>query len=391
MKRLICFFGLLLVGAHSFSQKPKTKPTTRSLSPAVSEIKVPLTADHWEFERGKAEFLEYKGVNAIKLNENSGFMIYKDLDFSNGTIEFDVEVNQANPFSTIYFRWQSKNETEHVYLRTAVAAIKNSVAAVQYASIINGVNTWDLQYEFQSAADIKIGEWNHVKLVVSGKQLRVFINYAPTPNLEIPCMEGNTSEGKIGIGTGFTGQSIFANLVVRPNETEGLSAQPGADLTMHDTRYIRNWQVSDPAALPSGQELNAFMLPKPGTNWEAITAERRGLVNLSRKFGNSQSRRFVWLRAKIKSDSSQTLNLKMGFSDEIWVFMNRKPIYVDENIYSGMRKNPDARISLDNCFFPIHLVKGENELLVGIANDFYGWGIMARLDNLEGIEILNYE
>jgi hypothetical protein len=33
------------------------------------------------------------------------------------------------------------------------------------------------------------------------------------------------------------------------------------------------------------------------------------------------------------------------------------------------------------------LIKGDNELIIGVANDFYGWGIMARLDNLEGIEI----
>jgi len=52
----------------------------------------------------------------------------------------------------------------------------------------------------------------------------------PEPNLEIPCMEGNTSEGRIGIETGFPGESIFANLVVKPNQGGGLSAEAGADL-----------------------------------------------------------------------------------------------------------------------------------------------------------------
>jgi hypothetical protein len=53
----------------------------------------------------------------------------------------------------------------------------------------------------------------------------------------------------------------------------------------------------------------------------------------------------------------------------------------------GMLKSPNGRISLDNCAFQIHLQKGENELLIGLANDFYGWGIMARLENIEGIEL----
>jgi hypothetical protein len=388
MKNFICIFSMLLLSLPTFAQKPKAKSTTPSVSPTLSEIKIPLTADHWEFQEGKVEFLEYKGVKAIKLNEKSGDMVYKDLNFSNGTIEFDVEVNQPMPFPTIYFRWQSKEEAEHVYLRTGAATTKNAFFAVQYASIIKGVNIWDLQHEFQSAADIKIGAWNHVKLVVSGKQMRVFINSPTEPNLEVPCLEGNTVDGKIGIGTGFPGQAVFANIIVKPNETEGLSAQAGADITKHDTRYIRDWQVTKPTALPSGQELNASMLPKTETTWENIKAEQRGLVNLSRRYGNDKNRQFIWLRAKIKSDVNQTPTIKMGFSDEIWVYLNKSPVYVDKNIYNqSIQKNPSGRISLDNCSFQIPLIKGDNELIIGVANDFYGWGIMARLDNLEGIEI----
>ena len=389
MKSFLCLWGLLFMGFHSFCQKPKTKSASRLLTAAVSEIKIPLTADHWEFQEGRVEFMEYKGVRAVKLDEKSGNMIYKDLNFSDGTIEYDVEVDRAMPFPTIYFRWQNKGETEHVYLRTEAALLKNAPFGVQYASIIKDVNMWDMQYEFQSAADIKVGEWNHVKLVLSGKQLRVFINHPATPNLEIPCMEGNTADGKIGIGTGFPGQAIFANLIVKPNETEGLSPEAGVDLSKHDVRYIRDWKVSLPDSLPFGREVNGFMLPKSDSGWELISAERRGLVNLSRKYGNSNYRRVVWLHVRIKSGYNQYKNLKMGFSDEIWVFANKSPVYVDKNIYyMNMRKNPDGRISIDNCSFQLPLKQGENELLIAVSNDFYGWGIMARLDNLDGIEIL---
>jgi 3-keto-disaccharide hydrolase len=372
MTKLISTLCLLFSAGSIFAQNVKT-------------TQIPLVPDHWDFQAGKVEFLEYKGVQAVRMNENSGAMFYKDLSFTNGVIEFDVEVNQAMPFATLYFRVQNQ-DAEHVYLRTGTASKKNAFDAVQYASIIGGVNLWDLQHEFQSSADIKIGEWNHVKLVVSGKQLRVYVNNPPEPNLEIPCMEGNTSEGRIGIGTGFPGQAIFANLIVKPNETEGLSPLPGADLTRHDTRYIRHWQVSNPDSLPYGNELNVSMLPKPGMAWEEINAERRGLVNLSRKFGGHAKRNYVWLRAVIKSDMDQVQTLKMGFSDEIWVFVNQKPVYLDKNLYlQGMRKSPNGRISLDNCSFEIPLIKGDNELLIGVANDFYGWGIMARLENLDGI------
>ena len=95
------------------------------------------------------------------------------------------------------------------------------------------------------------------------------------------------------------------------------------------------------------------------------------------------------MRVWIKSEYNQYKDLKMGFSDEIWVFVNKKPVYVDKNIYyMNMRKSPDGRISIDNCSFQIPLVHGDNELLIAVSNDFYGWGIMARLESLNGIEVL---
>src|SRR5687768_5996880 len=98
MKNLIGAFGLLLINVHISAQKQKTKQVNPPSSAIRQEIKIPFTADRWEFQEGKVEFLEYKGLKAVKLNESSGNMICKDLNFINGTIEFDVEVNQAQPF-----------------------------------------------------------------------------------------------------------------------------------------------------------------------------------------------------------------------------------------------------------------------------------------------------
>jgi hypothetical protein len=351
-------------------------------------INIPMTGTQWDYQQGKVDFITYKGVQAARLNENSGYMICKGLNFKNGTIEFDVEVNQPSPFPTIYFHWLNNNETEHVYLRTAVYNKSDAPDAIQYASIVKGVNLWDLQYEFQSTAHIKIKEWNHVKIVVSGKQLRAYINYAKEPNLNIPCLEGNTTEGKIGLGTGFPGQSIFSNLAVKPGATEGVPSSARRDTISLDKRYIRQWQVTQPDFLPDGKEITASLLPGATVQWENIHVERRGLVNLSRKFGGSDKRRYVWLRTKIKSTVAQSAILKMGFSDELWVFLNKQTVYQDKNLYlQNMRKYPDGRISVENCSFPLPLKQGDNELLIGVANNFYGWGIMARFEKIHGIQL----
>jgi hypothetical protein len=371
MKKLAATLTVLLLTIVSFAQSSSSK-----------KINIPFTADKWDFQQGKVKFIDHKGFKAVQLDEHSGNMIFKDLQFTNGTIEFDVEVNRALPFPTIYFHWKSNDESEHVYLRTG--AKPGAIDAVQYASIVKGVNMWDLQYEFQSAANLKIADWNHVKVIVSGKRLKAYINNSTKPNLDIPCLEGSTTTGRIGIGTGFPGQAIFANLTVQPNAVEGLSATALADPAGKDNRYIRNWQTSSPEALPG--EVTADLFPKSDVKWMAIRPERRGLVNLSRKFGLNTSRKYVWLRTTIQSAQQQKSLLRMGFSDEIWVFVNKQPVYSDKNLYiQNRRKNPDGRISIENCSLEVPLNKGVNELLVAVANDFYGWGIMARLEKMDGI------
>lgn len=370
MNKLFFFITIVLLTKTGLSQ---------------SEYVVPLEPTYWDHEEGSVDFIEYKGQKAIKMDQNSRDILLKDYSFKDGTIEFDVEVSQPGPFPTLYFRALNKN-AEHVYLRTGSAGKANAYTTLQYASIIEDVNLWDLQHEYQTRATILMNEWNHVKLVVSGKQLRVYVN-SEEPNLEVPAMEGNLDEGNIGLGTGFPGQVIFANLVIKPNETESLSPLPGPDITRHDTRYLRTWEVTTPIELKAGREVTLNDLPKEDLLWESIEAERRGLINLSRKYGLSESRRLVWLKTSLYADTPKTLELKLGFSDEVWVFVNGAPTYVDKNLFiQNMRKNPKGRISIDNSRFPINLMEGENTLMIAVANDFYGWGIMAKLEHLEGIE-----
>ena len=146
--------------------------------------------------------------------------------------------------------------------------------------------------------------------------------------------------------------------------------------------------AADPAIIAKGKELFEGDFPNGETKWRNMDVERRGLLNLTREFGGSESRRFVWLRVKLVSTKEQKRKISLGFSDEVWVYLNRQPVFVDKNIYysPGMRKKPDGRISIENSEFEVSLKQGENELLIGVANDFFGWGIISRLDNMEGIE-----
>lgn len=379
MKKLFLIAAILCFSLPLLSQKAKSKSNANTL-----DRKIPMLATSWESPPELTEFINHKNVPAIKILSSSGKVVAKDILFTDGTIEFDIDPYDE-PFAGIYFRMADDNETEYLYLRVARAGNPVAMDAIQYAAYAKGVNMWDLLDHYQGPASFSRNEWNHIKMVISGKQMVVYVNDMTRPALEIPSLEGNTSQGKLA----FNGKCVIANIVLKPGQVEGLSSREGFDPTHHDPRYIRAFQVNEPQPLPKGRELYDGDFPKLAVSWNTINAERRGLINLTRLFGASQSRRYVWLRTKLISKNEQTRRISLGFSDEVWVYLNRQLVFVDKNIYTSpqMRKEPDGRISVENAKFDITLKPGENDLLIGVANDFFGWGIMAHLDKMDGIQV----
>lgn len=342
---------------------------------------VPLHAAHWEFQAGKVEFTEQDGRPAMKIASGSGPVILKNMVFKNGVIEFDVNPAKTEFAASIYFHRKNEKEQEIVYLRVPKLSIPFANEAIQYCPYLDGVNMWDMYPQYQAPAPAKAGEWNHIKLIISGLQMRVFVNN--TRVLDIPKLEGRASEGSIA----FEGDSYISNLIVRPGETEGLDPNEGADITGHEANYIRSWAISQPTYLPKGTEPATLQdISKNESFTGKIQAQRYGLVNLTRQFGGSGERRIVWLKSTITTKEPVKTNLQLGFSDEIWLYLNDQITYTDKNIFrQNMKKYPDGRISIQNGSTQLKLKEGENQLLIGISNDFYGWGLMARLESLEGI------
>src|SRR5688572_17467599 len=153
MKKTVLIISLLLTGLPLFCQKTKSKSTG---SPA--ETKIPMTATRWEFPANSTEFSDYKGTPAMKILSGSDKVILKDLNFSNGTIEFDLEP-QSEGFAGVFFRMADTNETEYFYLRISRAGNPAAMDAVQYAAFTKGVNLWDLLDHYQGPANIKRNDW----------------------------------------------------------------------------------------------------------------------------------------------------------------------------------------------------------------------------------------
>lgn len=356
-------------------------------APATAQ-KIAMQAAAWELNGNKAEFITHLGAPTLHIDDGgqdatgSNIVMVKDLNFANGTIEYDAALADNTRFTSIHFRRKDAANSEHLYLRANAVDDPNVNSAVQYAAVLNGVNIWDLSNEYQSNATLKADGWNHVKLVIRDGQLLAYINDMTTPALYVPMMDGDWTSGAVG----FDGNVYLANLIVTPDATPGLSSGTGIDPVHNDARYLRNWEVTQPIDLPMGREPTA--LPEDATVWSPLPAERLGLVNLSRKFGATPrgSRRMVWLKTTLTAKEAMQRQLDFGFSDEVYVYLNGRPLYVDKNLFGtpGM-KAPRGRCSIENSRISLPLAAGKNELLIGVTNFFFGWGIVARLEDGGGL------
>src|SRR5258708_33030697 len=168
MKRFV-FIGLLLVGFAGLAQK-----------------RVPLKPEAWKFAAGAVTFDDSAGVARMKIVNGQWLVVLKDMDLGDGTIEFDdIPIDDA--FATFYFRMQDSLENETFYFRPVWAhGHPYAPEAVQYTPVVKGVMYWDALPHYQTNSDYSITAPNHVKIILSGKQMRVWVNHlGERPTLEV--------------------------------------------------------------------------------------------------------------------------------------------------------------------------------------------------------------
>jgi hypothetical protein len=387
-KKIVILFAILpFITFAAIAQKNQKK--------ASREISIPIEPTYWKYDTSGVEFILHQGVKAVHI-KNSSPLVLKDVQFSNGTIEYDVAIGQGFPGITFRLSADGKNG-EQFYLRYFGTTSPESRTTLQYAAVIDGMSIWDLTDEYQAGARLNIPGWNHVKLVVSGSQMKAYVNDMNRPAMIVPKLEGGTENG----GISFSGGDVtIANLMIKPDVVEHLDPTQGYISTYNDTRYLRNWQVSKASDFEHGKEIIppftgsgrhiSPAYPDSTTQWTTITAEDRGIVNLTRRFGATdfKKRRLVWLKTTIESDRAQERTLHLGFSDEICLFINGQILYTDKNHFGTPgQKFPRGRCTIENTTVKLPLQKGKNEVLIGLTNDFYGWGIIARLDDTDGIHL----
>jgi hypothetical protein len=358
---------------------------------------IPMKPAHWQ-TKGDVSF-QHDPARQDILVVNKGYAELKNTNFKNGTIEFDTKF-VGGRITGITFR-QHDDVADALYFRPS-ADCAVSEECIQYMPTAHHVFEWDLYGQYQTHAPIHPDGWNHIKLVLSGARMNVFVNGEHAPTLAVGTLVGGFPDGSIQLH----GPASYAHLSIAPNVVDGLPAVASRDPAKDDLRYVRHWLASKPFVMPSRMDATLeektgidpvySSMPKQTASWKPIALDPGGMVNLTRWYGDAQTGQAItgiWLKTTINADHDQIKHVDMGWTREVWVFVNGKLAYQSKNLFGikSASKEPGGRLSLTNGSFDVALQKGANQIVVAIDDNFaggqqhWGWGLEMRLANTDGI------
>ena len=120
--------------------------------------------------------------------------------------------------------------------------------------------------------------------------------------------------------------------------------------------------------------------------WTSILSEYTGNLNIARiaKFDRKQNTALV--KYTISSDTDQIKRMDFGFSDLAHVYVNGKLIYGGNNIFRTRDYRYLGTIGYFDSIY-MDLKKGDNKIVFAVTEGFGGWGVKAKLEDLERILI----
>jgi len=323
-----------------------------------------------------ADTSEYLGQKCL-----FGTAYLEDVAFTNGIIEVDIAVqgpcSHVRSYPGIVFRKQSAGDYEHFYIRPHRSGLYTD--ALQYTPAFNNIDSWQL-YNGEGATSgidsLPVNRWFHLKAEIAGTQCKIYIDGAVEPNLVITDLKHGVSTGSIGVNGPRDPHICFANFQYTIDDNLRFDAPPQIE-TPFGT--ITTWELSPPFPLTVIDfEHTPEQQGKTGLTWQTVHSDASGLVDVSRYMGqSSRAGAGVWARTTLSVAKEEVREFQVGYSDAVSVFLNGQILYFGTSGYQQRDPSFLGIIGLfDDVFLP--LKKGDNELMLLIAESFGGWGFMCR-------------
>lgn len=362
----------------------------------IAAQSVSFTSEQWVFRAQDKKLEDFQGKPSLRLQ--GGIAYLKDLDFKDGTIEFDVFVQNQRSFFGAIFRIQDEKNYEEFYLRSHMSGKPD---AMQYTPVYNGVSAWQLYHDqgapgsfdlndwkmtpqggYNTPYVFSFGQWMHVKLLIAETVAEVYLNNEKEPTLRIRELKRGLKTGSIGI-QGGAAPTYFANFSYS-KMTVTLS-EKAVKSAPEEPNRIAKWLISDAFSekeLESQPQLTGAFLKS--RQWGELQAESTGLVNISVLRERTPEKNTVLAKFELNATNDQLKKLELGFSDRARVYCNGTILYSGNNTYQSQDYRHLGTIGFfDSIYLP--LKKGKNEIIVVVSETFGGWGIQGKLENWEAI------
>lgn len=361
---------------------------------------IPFDDKRWSI-RAQGHLVEYyQGYQALYLQNGMAYL--GDEPFSDGIIEFDIFLSARTSFSGMIFRMQDRSNYEELYLRSQLSGYPD---AYQYTPVFNDDPAWQLyhdQYEpvndgfihfkpkekgmgYNGVLNFSFNRWTHVKLLVKSLQAELYLDHSQTPSAFISKLGRGLQAGGVGVKS-LAGACWFANFSVVKTGNPGMINKEPLQL-VPEPGTVMLWKVS--GAFRENRLADKLTLDEALTDslkWINMAAEDNGLLNLALRSAVTDSTNTIIASLTITADKDLLKKLDIGYSDRIRLFLNGQIVYGGS---TGFRSRDYKYLGTIGYFDAVYLSlkRGRNTLLLAISEDFGGWGLKAKLNNMDGIGI----
>jgi len=211
MRTLFSILLMLIVTDASIAQRHKTHnysviDTTQWIIPNSGGVSYSMET--------------YKGARALMMRKNFadakfGRVAYpKGLTFKDGEIELDMASTTGNEYLGLAFRIKDAHHYQTLYFRPASTGTIN---AIQYMpEKKTEFNWWDYEADkYQAKATLPATTWFHIKAVVKGQMLTVYVDHQPKPAMVYKALDPDLKEGSVGFWFGNNTACAYKNLIVK--------------------------------------------------------------------------------------------------------------------------------------------------------------------------------
>ncbi len=371
MNKCIISFSAWLLCSLCFLSHVKAQ---EAMSPSFS-------SEAWKVEARKSEFTNKKGKDCLYLENGTAHLI--DSDFKMGIIDYDVMFEPGRKFAGIQFRMTDPDNHEEFYMR---AHQSGNPDATQYTPVYNGTAGWQLYHGdgYSAAHNYKFGEWIHVRLIVAEKDMDVYVEDMTQPLLRVHDLKRKPESGKIGFWS-FLGGAWYGKLSYQSMEEPPTIART-LEMRSPPLGTITEWEVSSSfnvEDLIHIRKLNEFAgLEK--LSWQNLPVEYTGTVNLAQVAPVTRNNNTVLVRTTITSERHQVKQLDFGYSDMAVLYVNGEIVYSGHNQFRSRDYRYLGTIGYFDGIY-LKLKEGKNEIVFAVYETSGGWGLKAKLEDLEGI------